>query len=128
MEYVFGTVRRNGEDRENLKTVGDKPTDLKGRVVIRREYDDRIIEDSFYIVDHYASKESAGEYYDWYLIDKHDRDTDMFSPVKDGINERMDVTEQEITDTEIAQMEQEQMITDHDIAIMELWEKIEPDA
>lgn len=33
--------------------------------------------------------------------------------------------ETELTDIEIAQMEQEQMITDHDIAIMELQEALE---
>jgi len=35
-----------------------------------------------------------------------------------------EVLEQDITDLEIENMEQEQALTDHDIAIMELQEKI----
>lgn len=118
MEYVFGAVRRFGEDKENLKTVGGEHSNLSGRVVIRREYFDRIVEDTFYIEEHYESKESDGLCYDWYLINNHNRDTDMFTPQR--ILERLTIVGQALTDVEITQIECEQMLTDHDIAIMEL--------
>ena len=77
MEYVFGTVQRGCKELECLKTIGDEHSALHGRVVIRREYPDRVIEDAFSIVEHYSSAEDVdGRCYDWYVIDNHSRDTD----------------------------------------------------
>lgn len=90
MEYIFGTVRRYGKPVETVKTVGDKHSDLSGRVTVKREYPDRIIEDSFTIVDKYESKESNGKCYDWYFIESHYRDTDRFMPQKEDIDSKID--------------------------------------
>ena len=114
MEYVFGTVRRDGRLIENLKTVGDKHTDLSGRVSIDRKYPDNYITDAFFIDEKYRSDEDAeGNCYDWYSIHGHNRYIDKFTP---GIG----TYEQMITDLEIENIEQEQALTDAEIAIIEL--------
>lgn len=121
MEYIFGTVWHDGVERENLKTVGDHHTDLKGLQSIGKTYPDRIEQNTFEVVEKYLSKEDPeGKCYDWYIITGHSRDTDTFVPAREAISERAEVTEQELTDLEITQIEDEQMLTDHDIAIMEL--------
>lgn len=118
MEYVFGRVRRNGTEVENVKTVGDEHSDLKGAVSVTREYADSHITDAFVVMERYRSDEdSDGKCYDWYIIGSHYRYEDKFTP---GIGK----TEVEITDLEIGQIEQEQVLTDHDIAIMELQEAL----
>ena len=74
--------------------------------------------DSFRIVKKYMSSEDdEGNCYDWYEIDSHYRYTDKFTP---GIGQ----TEQEITELEIENIEQEQALTDAEIAIIELQERI----
>lgn len=95
MEYVFGTVQRGDGIKECLKTVGSEHTDLTGRVVVQRDYPDRKVEDVFTVAEHIDSADDPeGKCYDWYIIDAHNRDTDMFSPVKDeidgGINDTQD--------------------------------------
>ena len=126
MEFIFGTVWHDGVEKENLKVVGDYHTDLKGFQYFGTNYPDRIVTDTFWIVEKYLSKEDpSGRCYDWYIIDKHSRDTDTFVPAREGINERAAKAEQDLTDLEIAQIEDEQMLTDHDIAILELQAAVE---
>lgn len=121
MGYIFGTVWHDGTERENLKIVGPHHTDLEGLQTICKSYADREVTDTFYIEEKYLSKEDPeGNCYDWYIISGHSRDTDTFVPVREDIRERAQITEQELTELEITQIEDEQMLTDHDIAIMEL--------
>lgn len=118
MEYVFGTVRRNGRLVENLKTVGSEHTDLSRRVSVERKYPDNHITDSFFVEEKYRSAEDEeGNCYDWYVISSHNQYIDKFTP---GIS----VYEQMITDLEIENIEQEQALTDAEIAIIELQEAI----
>lgn len=113
MEYIFGTVRRNGVTVENLKTVGENHTNLTGTIGITRKYQDSHITDNFFVVEKYRSEDVGNLHYDWYVIDKHSRYEDKFTP---GIVS----TEQELTDHDLALMEAEQLITDLDLRVMEL--------
>lgn len=81
MEYIFGTVTYNDKNYQNLKTVGDTHTDLKGITAIERKYTDAVITDYFNVIKKYRTKEDdEGRCYDWYLINEHYRDTDKFTP------------------------------------------------
>lgn len=77
MEYIFGTSTRTGETIENLKTVGTEHTNLSGFISTVREFEDGSkIEDRCRIIKKYASKDTGGKCYDWYLIDSHYRVVD----------------------------------------------------
>lgn len=83
MEYIFGSVERNGMTVENLKTVGDSHTDLNGFVQTVRNYPDSTITDRFKVVEKYRSEEDAeGKCYDWYVISEHYRYVDKSEVVK----------------------------------------------
>ena len=65
--------------------------------MIEREYPDRKIEDQFFVVEKFRSKEGAdGTCFDWYEISAHFRDTDHFTPYKPdldvGIADAQDAT------------------------------------
>lgn len=113
MEYIFGTVRRNGVTVENLKTRGENHIGLSGRCGITRKFADSFITDNFTVMEKYRSEEADGVCYDWYIITDHQRYEDKFTP---GIT----LTEQEITDHDLALMEAEQLVTDLDLRVMEL--------
>ena len=117
MQYIFGTVRRKGEIFDNVKTVGETHSDLSGKVSVTQKYSDCDYTDVFDVVEKYHSDENSENCYDWYVIKNHYRYIDKFTP---GIKD----TEQTITDLEIENMINEQALTDHDIAIMELQEAI----
>lgn len=85
MEYVFGTVFREGTEVKNLKTVGDEHTDLKGFCHIERHYSDNIIVDEFRVVEKYQTDETDDKYLDWYVIDGHMRTIDRFTPKQEEI-------------------------------------------
>ena len=81
--YIYGTVRRNGELLENLKTKGSTHTDLSGYINSVQEYADSVVTDRCLIVEKYRSAEdSEGNCYDWYVIDKHYRYVDETKPLK----------------------------------------------
>lgn len=87
MEYIYGTSTRNGELCENLKTVGSKHSNLSGYIsTIRNFADGTKIEDRSHIVKKYASKESNGVCYDWYIIDKHYRNIDNSKKLQNDID------------------------------------------
>lgn len=91
MEYIFGSIRKNNRIIENLKTVGDRHTSLKGRITIKREYPDMTIVDTFTVLDHYKEAEDAdGKCYDFYTIEAHYRDTDRFMPQKEDIESKIE--------------------------------------
>lgn len=91
MEYVFGSIRRRGRIVENVKTVGESHSNLKGRLTVKREYPDCIIEDSFSVVDHYLTAEdSSGKCYDFYEIEGHYRMIDRFTPQKEDIEAKIE--------------------------------------
>ncbi|MBR0341542.1 MAG: hypothetical protein IJH64_04755 [Oscillospiraceae bacterium] len=114
MEYVFGSRERGGTTQDILRTKGKGHTDLSGSIEVVREYADAKIHDFCKVVSKYLTmQDEEGNCYDWYIVREHYRYEDKFTP---GIGKY----EQELTDTEINQIEQEQVITDHDIAIMEL--------
>lgn len=85
MEYVFGTVYREGTEVKNLKTVGDEHTDLKGFCHIERHYSDSIITDEFKVAEKYQTDETDTECLDWYVIDCHMRIIDKFTPKQEEI-------------------------------------------
>lgn len=81
MDYIFGTVTRNGVTVENLKTVGEAHTNLDGFVQTVRDYPDSTITDRFRIVEKYRSDDDAeGNCYDWYVISDHYRYEDRYTP------------------------------------------------
>ena len=87
MEYIFGTVFRNGIEVKNLKTIGSEgPSHLKGYCHIERKYPDNTITDEFKIVKKYKSDKTSENYYDWYEITDYNRYIDKFSPVQEEIN------------------------------------------
>lgn len=118
MDYIFGSVRKNGIERENLKTVGSSHTNLTGMASITRKYIDNHITDNFLVVEKYRSENGPdGKCYDWYVISSHSRYEDRFTP---GIVE----TEREITEQDLALLEAEQELTEQDLAIMESEQEI----
>lgn len=94
MKYVYGTSFHGGRLRENLKIVGEEPTNLAGYICTVRKFKDGTkITDRCRIVEKYASKESNGVFYDWYVIDNHYRETDISEKSKamaDKINANLD--------------------------------------
>lgn len=93
MEYVFGT---EGAD-EVLKTKGREHTDLTGFHVFETKYPDQIITDNFHVAERIGrAKDAEGNCYDWYIIDKHYRVTDKFTPnkadIETGIADAQDAT------------------------------------
>ncbi len=113
-EYVFGTE----EQKEILKTKGDIHSELEGYQEVVREYADQTITDRFRVIEKTnTAEDEEGNCYDWYIIDCHYRDTDRFP---------LDVrtTEQEITDLQIENMEMGEALTNAEIAIMELQDRI----
>ncbi len=114
MEYVFGSVRRNGVEVETVKTVGEAHSDLSGAVSVTREYADSHITDNFTVVEKYRSENGTDDKcYDWYIISAHYRYVDRFTP---GIA----ATEQEITEHDLSLIEAQQEITELDLRILEL--------
>lgn len=90
MDYVFGTVRRNGHLYKRLTTKDKEHSRLSGYVTIVRKYPDNEITDSFKVVEHYkAAKDGEGNCYDFYIIEEHYRSEDKFTPQKKLIQETM---------------------------------------
>lgn len=86
MEYIFGTVRKNGWLCQRLITKGDKHSNLSGYVTVVRKYADTEISDSFKVLEHYKTTEdSQGSCYDFYLIEEHYRNEDKFGPVSEKL-------------------------------------------
>lgn len=100
MEYIFGTVWRDGVEVENLKTVGNQHTNLNGYCHVERNYPDNTITDTFQIGEKYLSKDSDGVCYDWYTLVYHNRIMDRFSPVKEDIETSINDMEELIIDLE----------------------------
>ena len=118
MEYIFGTVRKNGVIYDNLKTVGDIHTDFSGSISIVRKFSDNIITDNAKILKHYHSAtDDDGKCYDWYIISDHYKIEDKFTP-------QIGNTEIEITNLEIENIEQGISLTDAEIDIIELKAKL----
>lgn len=83
MEYIFGTVFRNGKEYLNVKTIGDMHSDLKGICHVERNYPDCTITDDFEILEKYKEAELPdGRKFDWYTITNHSRYIDKFTPEK----------------------------------------------
>lgn len=98
MEYVFGTLHRDGVMYENLKTIGKEHSNLKGRVQLIKEHFDSTVTDEFFVIEHYNSDEDAeGNCYDWYLIDKHWRNVDKFIDVLNALLGEDETDEAEVT-------------------------------
>lgn len=103
MEYVFGTIKRKGRYTDILKTVGDEHTDLTDKHTVVREYSDSVITDTFYVTDHYQSKDGEdGKCYDWYEINEHYRYIDYFTPQKESLMPYTDTKQAYIGDIEVS--------------------------
>lgn len=77
MEYIYGTITKDGVTVETLKTIGAEHSNLEGFASIMREYPDGNITDNFNIVEKYHSDEDTeGNCYDWYEICNHYRYVD----------------------------------------------------
>ena len=82
MEYVFGTEGAV----EVLRTKGSAHTSLTGFHQVEQTFPDQTITDNFRIVRKLDSKEDeAGNCYDWYEIDRHNRITDKTRPVVEAL-------------------------------------------
>lgn len=120
MEYVFGTVRRNASVVENLKTINDVHTELKGLQQVVREYADNVITDSFYVAEHYRSDEDEdGNCYDWYVIQYHNRYIDKFTPARPNLES--DIAETQDALCEVSE-DFDQRIADIEDALCDLSE------
>lgn len=85
MEYVFGTNEYT--KTETLMTKGNCHTDLNGFYTISQSYPDCSIIDSFLIIRKRKSDDdSEGNCYDWYDIDKHNRNIDRTEPITKRID------------------------------------------
>lgn len=113
MEHVFGATKRNGSIIESLKTVGEHHSDYKDIITIKRSYSDCNITDTFEILEKYRSDESEGLCYDWYLIDKHSRSLDYYTPDKGNIDTRFNADDD-------ALVELAGLITETNDALVEL--------
>lgn len=98
MEYVFGTTHINGQEIENVKTVGDSHTDLNGFCYIERNYPDTKIVDTFKVIEKYQSDESGETCLDWYTIEQHSRYIDRFTPHEEEINNSITDLEELVVD------------------------------
>ena len=87
MEYIFGISHNNGIETENVKTVGETHTDLKGFCYIERNYPDNTIVDTFKVIEKYKSDESGETCLDWYTIEQHSRYTDRYTPAEKDIQD-----------------------------------------
>lgn len=118
MEYTIGSIQRGNLSHLILKTKNEIQTDLNGRVTLEQKKGNTIIRDTFTIIYKYHSEESSDGYvYDWYYISDHYKHEDRTEEVRSEL-------EQNITDLEIDAIEQDQELTDHDIAIMELQKQV----
>ena len=123
MEYIFGQIKRRGKVVDVLKTVGAEHTNLQNNHIIERKYPDSIITDSFYVDEHYLSKDGAdGKCYDFYTISNHYRYIDYFTPQKKTLNSRIDDTENAICENS---EDLEMTVSDLENAVCELSELIE---
>lgn len=114
MRYIIGSIKRGNLDYLILKTISKEHTDLSGRITLEDRRGNTFVKDTFTVLRKYKSADSSdGDAYDWYYIKDHYREEDRSEEVRSQM-------EQSITDLEIESMEQDQAITDHDIAIMEL--------
>ena len=119
MEYVIGSIQRGNLSHLILKTLGSKHTDFSGRVTLEKKLGNVLVKDSFTVLYKYHSEDTEdGTAYDFYYIKEHSREEDRSEEVRCQL-------EQQITDLEIETIEQDQALTDHDIAIMELQEAVE---
>ena len=99
MEYIFGTIFRNGKEVRNLKTINNqKHSNLKGYCVVERKYPDNTITDEFKIVKKYKSDQTSENYYDWYEITDYNRYIDKFSPVQEEINNNINDSQDALCD------------------------------
>lgn len=80
MDYIFGT---NSAGEETLTTKGPEHSAFAGFCQTVRKYDDCTITDSFFVKYKYKSSEDTeGNCYDWYIIDKHNRNIDFMPKVE----------------------------------------------
>ena len=109
MEYVFGTQK----NLEVLKTKGDEHTNLTGYQQVVRTFPGETIIDNFRVVRKTKREEdSAGNCYDWYIIDRHYRQIDHSKSLEEASNKNaanidyismmagIDLPEEEVTDHE----------------------------
>ena len=94
MEYIYGIITKNGNVYENLKTIDSIHSNLTGYITTIIEFPDGLkIEDKCRVIRKYASKESDGLCYDWYIIDNHYRETDTSLKMQkmiDKVNANLD--------------------------------------
>ena len=119
MEYVIGQIQRGNVSRMILKNKSEEHTDFSGRITLEQKRGNIVIKDTFTILGKYQTSESSeGVVYDYYYIEDHYREEDRSEEIRAEL-------EQQITDLEIDVIEQDQALTDHDIAIMELQETLD---
>lgn len=86
LEYVFGTNEYT--KTETLMTKGASHTDLTGFCTVSQSYPDCSITDSFFITrKRKAAEDPDGNCYDWYDIDKHNRNVDKTGQIAGRIDE-----------------------------------------
>lgn len=123
MEYIFGTIQRRGQTVDILKTVGNEHTNLTDKHEIIRKYPDCTITDVFFVVEKYLTKtDDEGRCYDWYVLDKHFRYIDYFSPQKEKID--TDIAESQTAVCDLSE-ELDNAIADLENALCELTEQEE---
>lgn len=71
---------------EVLKTKGSAHTDLTGYRQVEQVYPDQTVTDSFRVVRKLDSrKDGEGNCYDWYEIDRHNREVDKSGPISERV-------------------------------------------
>lgn len=114
MEYVIGTIQKGAKLHTILKTKDTHHTELQGHTALEQVRGNTKIRDTFTVIQKYLSIDSTDGYcYDWYYIDNHYCNEDRTEEIRTTL-------EQNITDIEIEAIEKDQVITDNEIAIIEL--------
>lgn len=87
MNYIYGFSTFLGQKYENLKTYGEEHTDFSDYIQTITSFDDGTeIIDYCHIIKKYASKESNGVFYDWYIIDNHYRNVDTSKKIQNDVD------------------------------------------
>ena len=104
MEYIYGTVRRDGVTVETLKTVGAEHSALAGWTETRREYEDgSILVDRCRVLERFHQEEAGGLCYDWYYIDNHNRYMDTAETK--ALRTRAETLEEQVSQAQLAMCE-----------------------
>jgi len=103
MEYTIAETYYDNKKVLCLSTISNTHTDYVGYCKLEQKYSEYIIIDSFKVLEKYKSKEdSAGNCYDFYIIEEYNRQFDYYSPAKEKLSANIDLNQK--TTLELAEI------------------------